>query len=97
MHTVVRSKLNAETLSPRVIYSFVNLLGIMHSMSGQILGVKLHQKRGGRGGGACVKCLIGSKQTRKRSQTLCLAEVSTKMVWYSERKEARHLPSGERY
>lgn len=74
MHTVVRSKLSAETLSPRVIYSFVNLLGIMHSVSGQNLGVKLHQKGGGGAVGipVCVKCLIGSKQTRKRSQTLCL-------------------------
>lgn len=78
-------------LSPRVIYSFVSLLGIMYSVSGRILGVKI-QQNGGRAVGipVWVKCLIGSKQTRKRSQTLHLAEVSTKMVWYSKRKEARH-------
>lgn len=88
-------------LCRRVIYPFVNLLGIMYSVSVRILRVKIQQN----GAGVCVcvripvgvKCLIRSKQTRKRSQTLRLAEVSTKMVWYSERKEARHLPSGERY
>lgn len=85
------------TDSLRVIYLVINLLGIIYSVLSLIRGVKIYPNMGAGVVPVCVKYFIESKQRNKRSKTLCLAAVSTKMVRYSERKEARHLLSGERY